>query len=89
VAFPQFRGASAKPWLLFVRNASSRASRIRAHARNVIVFSEDLKGKDRDRVDAMTGSFRRTNPSLQAKAHFIVESEAPWEVAVNASRFQA
>lgn len=55
VAFPQFRGASAKPWLLsIVRNTSYRALRTRRRAANVISFSEDLQGKDRDRVDTMT-----------------------------------
>lgn len=54
LAFPQFRGASAKPWLLsIVRNASYKALRTRKRAGNVIFFSEDLKGKDRDRVDAI------------------------------------
>jgi RNA polymerase sigma-70 factor (ECF subfamily) len=54
VAFAQFRGASAKPWLLsIVRNASYRALRTRRRAANVISFSEELKGKDRDRVDAI------------------------------------
>lgn len=57
VAFPQFSGASAKPWLLaIVRNASYRALRTRKRTGNVIFFSEDLKGKDRDRVDAIPAS---------------------------------
>ena len=54
VAFPQFSGASAKPWLLsIVRNASYKALRTRKRAGSVIFFSEDLKGKDRDRVDSI------------------------------------
>lgn len=54
VAFPQFSGASAKPWLLsIVHNASYKALRTRKRAGSVIFFSEDLKGKDRDRVDSI------------------------------------
>jgi RNA polymerase sigma-70 factor, ECF subfamily len=54
LAFPQFNGTSAKPWLLsIVRNTCYRALRTRRRGGNVIFFSEDLKGKDRDRLDAI------------------------------------
>ena len=56
-AFPQFSGTSAKPWLLaIVRNACYRALQNRKRTGNVILFSEDLKGRDRDHVDSMTAS---------------------------------
>jgi RNA polymerase sigma-70 factor (ECF subfamily) len=72
VAFPQFSGASAKPWLLsIVRNASYKALRTRRRAGNVIFFSEDLKGKDRDRVDAIPAP----DPSPEASVIAAVERE--------------
>lgn len=72
VAFPQFSGASAKPWLLsIVRNASYKALRTRKRAGNVIFFSEDLKGKDRDRVDAIPAP----DPSPEGSAIAAVERE--------------
>jgi RNA polymerase sigma-70 factor (ECF subfamily) len=56
-AFPQFTGTSAKPWLLaIVRNACYRALQNRRRTDNVILFSEDLKGRDRERVESMTAS---------------------------------
>jgi RNA polymerase sigma-70 factor, ECF subfamily len=57
MAFPQFSGASAKPWLLaIVRNACYRALQNRRRKDNVILFSEDLKGRDREHVESMTAS---------------------------------
>jgi RNA polymerase sigma-70 factor (ECF subfamily) len=72
LAFPQFRGASAKPWLLsIVRNACYRALRTRKRAGNVIFFSEDLKGKDRDQVDAIPAP----DPSPESSVIAAVERE--------------
>jgi RNA polymerase sigma-70 factor (ECF subfamily) len=72
VAFPQFSGDSAKPWLLsIVRNASYKALRTRKRAGNVIFFSEDLKGKDRDRVEAIAAP----EPSPEGSVMAAVERE--------------
>ena len=72
VAFPQFRGSSPKPWLLsIVRNASYKALRARKRAGNVIFFSDDLKGKDRDQVDAIP----TPDPSPEGSAIAAVERE--------------
>src|SRR5262245_54600702 len=50
-AFSGFRGTSAKPWLLaIVRNVAYRALQNRRRAANVIFFSEDLKGRDKEHL---------------------------------------
>jgi RNA polymerase sigma-70 factor (ECF subfamily) len=53
-AFDSFRGESVKPWLLaIVRNAAYRATQKRRRTASVMLFSEDLKGKDRDSLGEM------------------------------------
>lgn len=50
-AFSDFRGATAKPWLLaIVRNVAYRALHNRKRAANVIFSSEDLKHRDKEAV---------------------------------------
>ena len=56
-AFSDFRGTSAKPWLLaIVRNVAYRAVQNRRRNANVILSSEDLKSREREDLGEMASA---------------------------------
>jgi RNA polymerase sigma-70 factor (ECF subfamily) len=68
-AFAGFRGSSAKPWLLaIVRNVAYRALQNRRRAANVIFFSEDLKGKDKEHLSDAASTEPSAEKALVAQS---------------------
>lgn len=69
-AFSDLRGESVKPWLLaIVRNVAYRALQNRRRGGNVILFSEDLKGRDREDAGEMA------DPEPSAESLLIASGE--------------